>query len=246
VGEFTNVMNRLAVVHEPKPYAEPLAFVASRRRNAAQLFRAAKRHSRLVRILRIAVPIAGITALAIVAFAAWLDPMRLLSDLPIGLRDVIISGTKIKMELPRLSGFTRDARPYDLNARSAAQDVTKPNLIELTELHAKFQMTDKSTVELSAANGLFDTKAEQLTLDNNILVTSSSGYEGHLSEAVVNTRTGTIVSDKPVSVKMLETTIKANGLEIEQAGDLIRFKGGVAMQLMPNKDRPPAAEQDAK
>lgn len=238
-------MNRLAVINDPKPYAEPLVFVA-RRRNTARAFRSATRHSRLVRVLRIGVPIAGIAAVAVVTLAAWLDPMRLLSDLPIGLRDVIISGTKIKMEEPRLSGFTRDARPYELNARVAAQDITTPNMIELSQLRAKFQMTDKSTVELSALNGMFDTKAEQLTLEQNILVTSSSGYEGRLSKAVVNTRTGSIVSDQPVAVKMLETTIKANGLEIENAGDLIRFNGGVAMQIMPNKERPPAVKQNSK
>jgi lipopolysaccharide export system protein LptC len=119
-------------------------------------------------------------------------------------------------------------------------------VIELSDLRAKMQMTDKSTVELSALNGLFDTKAERLTLENNILVKSSSGYEGRLIQAVVNTRTGNIVSDKPVAVKMLQTTINANGLEIEQAGDLVRFTGGVAMKLMPNKDKAPAEEPNSR
>jgi lipopolysaccharide export system protein LptC len=237
-------MNQLAIVNDPRPYADPLAFVAVRRRNTAFMFRAATRHSRLVRVLRIGLPIAGVAVLAVLAFMAWLDPMRLLNDLPIGLRDVVISGTKIKMEQPRLSGFTRDSRPYELAAQSAAQDITKPNLVELSELRAKIEMTDKSVVELSATDGLFDTKAEVLKLDKNILVKSSSGYEGRLIQAVINTRTGSIVSEKPVAVKMLQTTINANGLEIEHAGDVIRFTGGVAMKLMPNKDKPPAEEQD--
>jgi lipopolysaccharide export system protein LptC len=238
-------MNRLAVVHEPKPYAEPFAF-ATRRRSTARLFREADRHSRLVRVLRVGIPAVGVALLFILALTTWFDPMRLLNDLPIGLRDVVISGTKVKMEQPRLSGFTRDARPYELAARSAAQDITKPHVIELSDLRAKMQMTDKSTVELSALNGLFDTKAERLTLENNILVKSSSGYEGRLIQAVVNTRTGNIVSDKPVAVKMLQTTINANGLEIEQAGDLVRFTGGVAMKLMPNKDKAPAEEPNSR
>jgi lipopolysaccharide export system protein LptC len=119
-------------------------------------------------------------------------------------------------------------------------------LVELSELRAKIEMTDKSVVELSATDGLFDTKAEVLKLDRNILVKSSSGYEGRLIQAVINTRTGSIVSDKPVAVKMLQTTINAHGLEIEHAGDVIRFTGGVAMTLMPNKDRPPVEEQDKR
>ena len=201
------------------------------------------RHSRRVRIVRLAVPIAAVVAIAVVMLAAWLNPLRLIVDLPAGLRDVVISGSKIKMEQPRLSGFTRDARPYDLTAHSAAQDIAKPELIELTMLRAKIQMHDSTQVELSAATGLFDTKAEILTLENDILVKSTSGYEGQLSQAVVYTRTGKIVSDKPVALKMLNGTINANAMEIEQAGEVIRFDGGVAMLLMPNKDQGNVAGQ---
>ncbi|MPZ58266.1 MAG: LPS export ABC transporter periplasmic protein LptC [Rhizobiales bacterium] len=195
------------------------------------------RHSRLVRVSRIAVPAAFAAVIAVLALAAWFNPLRLLGELPVGLRDIVISGTKIKMEQPRLSGFTRDARPYDLSARSAAQDIAKPELIELIELRAKIQMHDRSQVDVSAATGLFNTKAEVLTLEDNILVKSSTGYEGRLSQAVINTRTGDIVSEKPVALKMLNGTVNANAMEIEQAGEVVRFNGGVAMQLMPNKDQ---------
>lgn len=195
------------------------------------------RHSRRVRVARVAVPIVAIVAVALVIMASWLSPLRLITNLPIGLRDVVISGTKVKMEHPRLSGFTRDARPYELSAHSAAQDVTKPEQIELTKLNAKIQMHDTTQVEVSAANGLFDTKAEVLTLENDILVTSTSGYEGRLTHAVIDTRTGNIVSEKPVALKMLNGTINANTMEIDQAGQVVRFERGVSMTLMPNKDQ---------
>ena len=236
-------VNRLAVMDEAEQYREPPTFVAVRQRATANTFRAAMRHSRWVRVTRLAVPIAAVTAVAVLALITWSNPLRLIGGLPVGLRDVVISGTKVKMEAPRLSGFTRDARPYDLSAHSAAQDITKPALIELTRLRAKIQMHDRSQVELSAATGLFDTKAEVLTLENDILVTSTSGYEGRLSQAVINTRTGNIVSEKPVALKMLNGTINANAMEIEQAGEVIRFDGGVAMLLMPNKDQGNAAGQ---
>jgi len=158
------------------------------------------RHSRWVRVTRFAVAIMAILVFAAMMLASWLNPLRLIGGLPAGLRDVVISGTKVKMEQPRLSGFTRDARPYELSALSAAQDVTKPEQIELTKLRAKIQMADSTQVELSAAAGLFDTKAEVLTLEDDILVTSTSGYEGHLSRAVIDTRTGNIVSEKPVTL----------------------------------------------
>lgn len=201
------------------------------------------RHSRRVRFLRIAIPVAAAVAIGGAALVAWINPFSLFAGVPIRIGDVVMSGTKIKMEQPRLSGFTRDSRAYDLSARAAAQDITHPNLVELTDLHAKLQLHDHSTVELSAAKGLFDTKAEVLKLDHNILVRSSAGYEGRLSQAVVDTRSGNVVSHKPVALKIFNTTIKANGLEIEHAGDMVRFTGGVVTTLMPNKDRPATAAE---
>ena len=47
-----------------------------------------------------------------------------------------ISGTKIMMQQPRIAGFTRDNRRYDLRAQAAGQDITKPDLVELQGIHA--------------------------------------------------------------------------------------------------------------
>ena len=49
------------------------------------------------------------------------------SELPVDLGKLVVSGTKITMEQPRLSGFTNDARAYEFTADAAAQDITKPD-----------------------------------------------------------------------------------------------------------------------
>src|ERR1700675_3283418 len=89
-------------------------------------------------------------------------------------------------------------------------------------------------MEMSAVNGIYDTKGETLKLERNILLSSSTGYKGRLSEAVVDVRKGNIVSDRPVELEMLQGTLNANRLEIVDSGDLVRFDGGVDMMLMLN------------
>jgi lipopolysaccharide export system protein LptC len=214
------------------------AFQATERGDSARRFRAAKRHSRHVRMLRIAIPVAILVAGGGIALSTWFNPLRILARLPAGIGDVVISGTKIKMENPRLSGFTRDSRRYDLTAEAAAQDLTRPGMIELQGINATVEMDDTTSMKISAAEGLFDTKSEILTLDRNIVVTSSNGYEGNLQHAVVDTHTGNVVSDKPVTVKMLDGTVNANRLEILEAGDLIRFDKGVAVKLRLDSPAP--------
>ena len=146
------------------------------------------------------------------------------------------------MEQPRLSGFTKDARAYEFTADAAAQDLTKPDIVELRNIHAKVQMQDKSTMEMTAVTGIYDTKGETLKLERNILLTSSTGYKGRLSEAMVDIRKGNVVSDQPVELEMLQGTLNANRLEIVDSGDLVRFHGGVDMVMMLNDTAPAQTE----
>jgi lipopolysaccharide export system protein LptC len=201
------------------------------------------RHSRRVRFLRLAVPIVFVFGFLTLALASWLSPLGILAKLPAVSGTLVVSGSKITMELPRLAGFTHDERAYQLTAKSASQDLTNPNVVELTDIKAKVQMQDKGLVEMSANNGVYDSKAELLTLGHDILLVSSSGYEGRLSQAVVDIRKGHIVSDKPVEVKFLNGFLNANRLEVEGSGDLIRFEGGVAMTLNLNKPEESASTE---
>jgi lipopolysaccharide export system protein LptC len=196
-------------------------------------YRAAVRHSRHVRWLRICVP-AGIAAVLLtVGGINYMPPIGGLR-LPGELGKLVIHGTKITMQQPRLAGYTVDSRAYEFYADAAGQDITKPNLVELHKLHAKMEMQDNSTVEMSAVSGVYDAKTEMLTLTDNIELFSSTGYEGRLSEAVIDVRKGNVVSDKPVWVKMLDGFLNAKRLDIVDRGSIIRFSD-VAMTLQAGK-----------
>jgi lipopolysaccharide export system protein LptC len=198
------------------------------------VFRAAARHSRVVRFLRVAIP-AGILAVAgVIIVATFFNPFRLIAAFPIDPGKVSLSGTKIVMELPRLNGFTSDARPYELTARAAAQDILKPEILELKDIKAHVELKTGERVALTSVNGVYDTKGELLKLNDHIVLKSSSGYEGHLSEATVNTSSGHILSESPVEVKLLNGWLNANRLEITDSGDIIRFGGGVELTLTPD------------
>ena len=202
------------------------------RGDGERAFRSARRHSRAVRILRVAIPLAVVLGFTGIFLITYFNPLRLLAKLPVDIGNLVVSGTKITMEHPRLSGFTGDARAYELSADAAKQDLTKPDLIELRNIHAKVQMQDKSTVEVSATAGIYDSKGETIKLDQNIVLSSSTGYRGRLSQATVDIRKGNVLSEQPVEVDLLQGTLNANRLEIVDSGDLVRFDGGVKMILM--------------
>jgi len=197
----------------------------------ARAFRRAKRHSRQVRFLRFAIPGGIVAALTMAFLLTQLDPLRMLTKLPVDFGGVVISGTKITMQAPRIAGFTRDSRGYELTARAAAQDVTKPDTIELQGISGSSEMGDHTVFNVTADSGIYDSKSEMLTLRSNVIMKSSGGLAAFLSEAVVNVRSSGIVSDKPVEVKFSQGTVNASRMEVTDSGDLIRFEGEVTMVL---------------
>ncbi len=101
-----------------------------------------------VRFLRIAIPATvAVAVLAGVVATSWLQPLRALAKVPIELGSLVVSGTKITMQQPRLAGFTADNRQYELTAQAAAQDLTKPGMVELQGLRAIMEMQDKISYE---------------------------------------------------------------------------------------------------
>ena len=166
-----------------------------------------------------------------VAYTTLMKPLRALAKIPIDIGNLVVSGTKITMQQPRIAGFTSDRRQYELTAQAAARDLLAPDVVELQGLHATMEMQDKVTFKTTAKNGLYDTKTELLTLADNVHVTTSSGYEAKLAEAVVDIRGGKITSDKPVEVKSFEWLVKSNRMEITESGDVVKFERGVSVTI---------------
>src|SRR5262245_9729769 len=195
-------------------------------------FRAAVRHSRLVRLLRKAVPSTPSIVFALLIGAAYFNPFRVLARLPIDPGKIVLHGTRITMEAPRVAGYTTDARPYEVTAQAASQDITKPDIVDLKEIRAKVEMQDKVLVEMRATTGVYEAKLDRLTLSDEIVLTSTSGYAGRLREAVIDVKKGSIVSQSPVELSMLNGTLNANRLEVDDRGEVVRFSGGVVMNLV--------------
>jgi lipopolysaccharide export system protein LptC len=207
-------------------------------------FAAAARHSRMVRLLRVAVPATVLLALAsIVLIQVFWNPFqKRLDNLPVDISNLVVSGTKITMETPHLAGFSTDQRPYEVWAKAAIQDLTDPDHVELRTLRAKVMMEDKSTVTMDARTGFFDSKQQMLDLRKDIFLQSSTGYEARMSQAYVDINKGTVTSDEHVDVKLLNGTLTADRLRIINSGEIVRFEGNVVMNLV--MESPPAPEPE--
>jgi lipopolysaccharide export system protein LptC len=169
----------------------------------------------------------------------WFNPMRMLLAVPDNVGgDLVVSGTKITMQQPRITGFTRDSRPYEFTAKAAAQDLTKPDMVDLQDMQGKIHMKDNSTVDVIAPGGTYNSKTELLQLGRNTVVTSTSGYKVLLDNALIDIRSTKLVTEEPVHVEMKEGVLDAQRMEILDSGNTIRFDG-VKMNLKGDQFVPP-------
>lgn len=177
------------------------------------------------------------------ALFSWLNPFAALPE-NASAAAMVISGTRVTMDLPKLAGYTRDGRHYELVATSATQDLKKPALIELKDIRAKVEMRNGNSVDVRASAGLYDTKAETVAMQEDVYVISSSGTEVRLKEAMIDMRKGHVLSQQPVEVMLTNGRINAQGLEVSESGAVMNFTGGVAVEM--NNAVPLAARENAQ
>jgi lipopolysaccharide export system protein LptC len=194
-------------------------------------YAAAVRHSGRVRLLRLAIPIGAVVVVIAIAFVALVKPFR---SLPQGLSvgPLSINGTKVTMELPKLSGFKKDNRPYEVTARWASSDVKNPNVIELKEIKARIALQERGFANVEALNGVYNSQAEAIQLRDDVRVKTDTGYDVTMRTADVDFKAGTVNSAEPIEVDFSGGKINADALEMLDNGQRVIFKGRVRTLML--------------
>jgi lipopolysaccharide export system protein LptC len=209
-------------------------WTASRRTDVDRAVRVAGRHSIMVRVMRTGLPVAVVVGLSALAAVTYFKPTQMFDKVPVSGK-LAVQGSKITMELPRIVGFTRDNRAYELHAETAVQDISNPDVVELQNLRARMEMQDKDVVNVTANSGTYSTKADKVVLRDQVVVTSQQGYKAVLHEAAIEMKKGNVVSEKPVDITLPNGWLKSNRMEIEGSGEVIRFDRGVTLYIEAEK-----------
>ena len=202
---------------------------------------AAARHSRMVRVLRVAVPAAVLLAMAGIVFVSVFNPFRiLLPKLPVDIGNLVVSGTKITMETPHLAGFSPDQRPYEVWAKTAIQDLTDPDNVELKTLRAKVLMEDTTHDDDGCPHRGLRQQGADAGSAQGYLPAILHRLRGPAVAGLVDIDKGTVTSDEHVDVKLLNGT-----LDRRPAADHQQRRGGALRRQCrdePGSSGPPDAE----
>jgi lipopolysaccharide export system protein LptC len=220
----------------PAPSGRPSAPEADRRLDGAaprhDAFRAAGRHSARVRLLRRVVLSGAILGSAAVIVFAFFNPFRTIIP-GITVDGVGLSGSRVTMQHPKLTGFRGDGRPYDLLASEAVQDAKTPNLLELHDIDAHVTMADQSVVHIVSAQGLYDSSKETMQLKSAIHLTSDKGLDAHMLSAFIEFKSGLVDTREPLTVVMTTGTVTADSMHMTDNGAHAVFEGHVHTTMTP-------------
>ncbi len=204
-------------------------------------FGQARRHTWFIRIMRFVLPAATLSLVAgiLITSGIFAPSGPILESSSVGIENGVLT-----MENARLTGIDEEDRPYEVNAVTASQRLSEPGVINLDGIDAELSGGDKSWSSVVARSGQYDRDQEVLRLEEDVLVRSGDGYDVALDSAYVDLRTGTVTSDDPVEIEMMNGTLRAQGMTIENKGETLRFFDGVSLRINPRRDAGEAAETD--
>ena len=207
----------------------------------ARAFREAARHSRIVQVLRKALPI-----MAVVVFAGYFISTRL--SVTVGGVTASVNGIEVKdgnlrMVKPTLKGVDKKKGAYVISAEYADQDMKNPKLVRLHAISANVNSSGDDWSRVNAIRGLFNSESERLALQDDIRVATSSGLDGKLTFATIEMNNQIIRSHRPVVFNMPGAILHANALTLRSSESTLVFRGKVRLHIDQTKknDGKPAA-----
>ncbi len=204
--------------------------------------RRAYRHSIIVKILKIVLPLSGLVvvaaySLSIMKATGWGKAMIAL-ELPTIIPD------NIPMENPHYNGYTKDGGQYWFTSKTAHQDLKNMANITLDEITGEMTDAQKSKTHMVATRGLFNNKTNILELYDSVDVNADNGLKSHLTRATVHTKENIITSDEPVVVMMDAGTVNANHMTARQKTKEYTFVDKVRTFLKARTPAPSATDPE--
>ncbi len=195
---------------------------------------AAKARSRLVRRLRLILPVSGVVLVAALLFNTRSNeaPDAFLDDF----KDLSASPEELRVANPRFDGIDDKGDPFEITAASAKQRPDSPDYVELALPRATQGAQDRTTV-VTAQKGLYDRDKNVLALSDGVELEHEFADETYLLKlpaATVLIDDAKVESNGAVGGKGSDgAELAADHMTAYRADSRVVFEGNVRMRIYP-------------
>jgi len=197
----------------------------------ARAFQRARRHSQLVKTMRVALPIAAVGLLGYYALTlgvSWrMGPGRL------SVGEVQLTADDLTMKNPKYFGLTEDGGSYEVRAKKAIVEFNKDAPIKLIDIDGDLLQPNNVVTKLKAKHGLLDNAKSELELYDGIEIDATNGMKARLSRAMVYSKEHRIVSKEPVDLVMPAGRVEGSAMTLRTDTREATFLGDVRTRLLP-------------
>ena len=197
----------------------------------ASAFAKARRHTLLVRTLRLLLPVSGVVM--VVGYALHMQRAISFSwaNKKVEVTGISISQEALVAHNPRYTGFDKQGGEFEVRAATAQQDHKMKGIVRLKTIDGKLLDVNRQVTTLKSPRGTLDSNTNVLELYERVDVASQNGMTAELTQATIYTKENRIVSDEPVTVHMPSGTVHGKAMTIEQKQKQVLFTGGVVAHL---------------
>ncbi|MGQ0527343.1 MAG: LPS export ABC transporter periplasmic protein LptC [Alphaproteobacteria bacterium] len=184
-------------------------------------------YSRLIRKLRVLLPIIAAAAITVTFVWSSLKPEDIVA---IESTDVTAS-TQNELLNPSFESRDEKGQPYKLTAQQAKQAPGNEKLILLTRPSGDLLLNEGARITLEAETGEFTQGTRQLLLHGDVKLSHDKGYQLTTEQLHIDMANSTTDTDTSVNVKGPDGTLDAAGLKgYSQEGRLV-FNGPAKLVL---------------
>lgn len=212
---------------------------------SASIAQKTRRSSRLVRGMRLLLPVAALSLVAVMVI--WTDKKEIIQAVP---KESVAPQAVGQNELinPKFQSEDSHNQPYTITATKAYQKAGNLDSILLDKPVADMALKNGSSVAVEAGEGTYNQKASELLLKGDVQMRHNSGYEIRTNQMSINVVSQSMSSDQEVSGHGPAADIEAKGLVADGASDMVIFKGPAKLTLRqapsPTSEAAPAPAQE--
>lgn len=187
------------------------------------------RHDRIVRLLRIALPM-GIGAL--IAFLS-IAPLTMASDMSFVLdkKKVEVAKERLRVTEALYRGEDAKGQPFSLRAGSAVQQTSREPIVRLQDLSARLTMTEGPAV-LEADRARYDMDREAVAVEGPVTFQSADGYRLVTRDVDVDLKSRQVASRGAVEGRMPIGTFSGGRMSADLNSRVVRLDGGARLRIV--------------
>lgn len=197
--------------------------------------RQSKRHTAIVRKMRLILPIAALGFVAVLM--TWKNENAVVAPVP---REQVSPQTISQNELvkPKFQSEDSSSQPYTITADKATQNAEDMNTVLLQKPVADLTLKSGGWVSLKANNGTYKQAEGNLNVNGQVEIHHDSGYELHTEKMDIDVKGQTITSETPITGHGPSADISATGMNVDGETDIITFTGPAVLTLRPATTTP--------